>query len=332
MDSKLIRCKLRIDKRNTACACFLTLLITLSTQIYSGTEISSSDRYNDLLVANDVIWRATPEVSMPKMPSYSDEVVTHSTQNETVAIDMSHVSEGYLLASSLSNRDAYVILEKDGETQRAYLPTDGRFHVVPITLGDGHYTGRICLRTHEMYFERIIGIEFDVVIAEPLVSFLLPIPIADYNTNTSAVKIARQLYRNTQNNERFIKAVNNWIADSIEYDASLLTEKNGTVYIPDLDRIVAEGTGICSDYASLFAAMLRSCGIPCKIVYGDVTTVEGTYYHAWNLVWLEDKSGRGKWWHYDPTFGNGKTDPAVDYPEPVWLRGNPVYSDNTVVH
>ena len=52
--------------------------------------------------------------------------------------------------------------------------------------------------------------------------------------------------------------------------------------MPYPDETLQSGKGICFDYASLGAAMLRSQGIPAKIVTGTVSP-QGIY-HAWIMV------------------------------------------------
>ncbi|UUZ86988.1 transglutaminase-like domain-containing protein [Paenibacillus sp. P26] len=45
--------------------------------------------------------------------------------------------------------------------------------------------------------------------------------------------------------------------------------------------------GICYDASALFAAMLRSSGVPVKLVQGYAPGIR--QYHAWNEVYLEGK-------------------------------------------
>ena len=54
---------------------------------------------------------------------------------------------------------------------------------------------------------------------------------------------------------------------------------------PDVDSVMAEKKGICFDYAALMASMLRSQGVPVKLVVGY--TSQGVY-HAWINVWSEE--------------------------------------------
>ncbi|MNE59256.1 Transglutaminase-like superfamily protein [compost metagenome] len=69
-------------------------------------------------------------------------------------------------------------------------------------------------------------------------------------------------------------------------------------YIPNNDSTLLSNKGICYDYASLFATMLRSEGIPTKLVMGNTSYV--STYHAWNEVLLN-----GKWVTIDTTVDAG---------------------------
>ena len=85
-------------------------------------------------------------------------------------------------------------------------------------------------------------------------------------------------------------------------------------YIPDPDQVMESGSGICFDYASLAASMLRSQGVPVKIIFGYVGS-EGDLYHAWNMYYTEESGwvsvefevGPDDWNRMDLTFSaNGE--------------------------
>ena len=46
------------------------------------------------------------------------------------------------------------------------------------------------------------------------------------------------------------------------------------------------GKGICFDYASLAASMLRSQGIPTRVIFGYVSP--NGLYHAWNMFYTKE--------------------------------------------
>ena len=87
-------------------------------------------------------------------------------------------------------------------------------------------------------------------------------------------------------------------------------------YLPDVDEILASGKGICFDYASLMAAMLRSQNIPTKLVVGYT----GYVYHAWINVYAQESGwvegviffDGSQWKLMDPTFASsGKSSDAI---------------------
>ena len=75
-----------------------------------------------------------------------------------------------------------------------------------------------------------------------------------------------------------------------------------------LDTVLEKKKGICFDYAALMTGMLRSQGIPCKLVVGYA----GSAYHAWISVWTEETGwlestiyfDGQSWQRMDPTFAS----------------------------
>ena len=90
-------------------------------------------------------------------------------------------------------------------------------------------------------------------------------------------------------------------------------------YVPDLDRLLSSKSGICFDYASLMTAMLRSLGIPAKLIFGYT----GQNYHSWLNIYTTETgwinamiSFDGKTWKLmDPTFAatSGEDQSIMDY-------------------
>ncbi len=62
---------------------------------------------------------------------------------------------------------------------------------------------------------------------------------------------------------------------NVDYDydkAQNIVDNNVTGYLPDPDETLSTKKGICYDYAALAAAMLRSQGIPTKLITGYVSS------------------------------------------------------------
>jgi len=94
-----------------------------------------------------------------------------------------------------------------------------------------------------------------------------------------------------------VLAAARWVYSELQY-------VRGTtgVHSSGLDAL-AEGTGVCQDFAHLTLILLRSMGIPARYVSGYLhpnsdaaigEAVEGES-HAWIQAWT------GSWCHYDPT-------------------------------
>ena len=110
-----------------------------------------------------------------------------------------------------------------------------------------------------------------------------------------------------------LNAVYDYICSSISYDRDKAASvKSG--YLPDPDETLQTGKGICFDYAALAAAMLRSQGIPTKMIFGYVAPKD--LYHAWNMFYTDEtgwvtvgfEADADTWNRIDLTFASSGAD------------------------
>lgn len=239
-------------------------------------------------------------------------------------IDASSVSQGYVAASAInSSRLKFQIT--NGQMSYNYdLPGDGTPIVCPINMGDGLYTFRIMQNTSGNNYVEIASTSADVMLDSEFEPFLRPNVYCDYSEQSDCVAEARTLAQTAQNQGDALKAVCGFITSNISYDTTKASELSSvTGYVPNPDETLATGKGICFDYASLGAAMLRSLGIPTKVITGYVSP-DGIY-HAWIMVYLdgswtsaEFKVDDKTWSRVDLTFAaaggpNEYVGDAVDY-------------------
>lgn len=223
-------------------------------------------------------------------------------------VDLSHASEGYVAASATS--DARLKLQVVcGEMSYNYdLPSDGSPIVVPLNMGDGAYRVRVMQNTSGNNYVEVYAVDADVTLESEFAPYLRPNLFCDYDDASAAVAKARELAADAANEGDVMRDICTWVASNITYDYDKAAELSGASgYVPNPDETLASGTGICFDYASLSAAMLRSLGIPCKVVTGYVSP-DGIY-HAWNLVYIdgswtsvEFSVRAGEWSRVDLTF------------------------------
>jgi transglutaminase-like putative cysteine protease len=125
------------------------------------------------------------------------------------------------------------------------------------------------------------------------------------------VALAQQLTVGFSSDYAKILAVHDWIANNIAYDF----KSDGT---PDKSigqssiEVLHSHLAICIGYSNLNAALLRSLGIPTKLLFA-----EGGVSHAWNEVFLN-----GQWNLDDTTWDAFGAMYRYDYTNKLWVRTN----------
>ena len=242
-------------------------------------------------------------VAMPVVPA------------DCATIDASFVSQGYVIAHSSSASKLKFQVSKDEMVYNYDLPNNDAPNVFPINMGDGHYVMRIMKNTQGNDYIEVQREEVDVVLESEFAPFLIPNQFCDYNENSACVAKARELTADATNQGEAVSRICDFVTGHVTYDtekAKALSTMTG--YVPNPDETLASGTGVCFDYASLGAAMLRSLGFPTKIITGYVTP--GDLYHAWIMVYVDGSWQTGEfsvspdtWSRVDLTFAaSGSTE------------------------
>ena len=125
--------------------------------------------------------------------------------------------------------------------------------------------------------------------------------------------------------------VHDWLTSNLYYDRAHQYDSNNAYNDPD--SVLKHRITICDGYTNLFEAMLRSLGIPCRKVFGDV--VYGTTLETWdneNLVttnhtWSEFWNGQ-RWVAVDVTW-NSLNYADADTGELVPLSPHHIHFDPT---
>lgn len=164
----------------------------------------------------------------------------------------------------------------------------------PLQAGSGTYTVRLLENIGGNSYRVLNSATFTATIASRNSVFLQSIQLADYRADQAAVAKARVLTQDSKDDLAKVKSVYNYVLANFTFDTDKLA-KLTTDYIPSVDRFWQDESGICYDFASLLAAMLRSAGVPTKLIKGYTDNVKG--YHAWNEVLVS-----GKWQIIDSSF------------------------------
>jgi hypothetical protein len=215
---------------------------------------------------------------------YGADNIYKGTKSE---IDASHSEDGYIKVRYLkeTTKKLKVMIEK-GQGKYTYdLNNKGEYDVYPLQMGDGSYKIRV--------FENISGdkyaakqtVTINIKLKDVKAPFLAPNQMVNYSDTSEAIKKAAELTQGLTNDLEKVDVIYDYIISNIKYD----TEKAKTVksgYLPVVDDILKSNKGICFDYASLMAAMLRSLDIPAKLVTGYSSKLN--VFHAWNEVYTDE--------------------------------------------
>ena len=190
------------------------------------------------------------------------------------------------------------------------LNNSGNYEVIPITEGSGSYTVSVLKVTSAGKGTVMFKQTLNVSVSDSFLPFLTPNQFCMYNSGSSCVALSSKLCGGNKDTIEKTAAIYDYVINNISYVSTAENAANG--YIPVPDTVLANKSGICFDYASLMAAMLRSQKIPTKVVVGYA----GDIYHAWISVYV-DGSGwidgyiyfdGNKWNRMDPTFAASAKD------------------------
>lgn len=235
---------------------------------------------------------ATPPRS-PNVPSYNMNSVGiyHNDQGAVTVV-----------YPSASEKRLKVLVEKGGE-RSAYNLHDGTktanaVATYPLQRGDGTYVVRIMENTQGSSYRELHRKEVTLKSQQKHAVFLNSVQEINWSTSDPAVQKAARLTAGMSSEREKVQAVYNYLVRNVKYDHDKVNQLT-TFYLPNINTTYSTNKGICYDYASLFAAMLRSQGIPTRMVKGYSDAIgNGEVYHAWNEVYL---SGEDRWVIIDTT-------------------------------
>ena len=152
--------------------------------------------------------------------------------------------------------------------------------------------------------------------ADEFAPFIRSNQYVNFDAAPATVSAAATIAGNISDPLKKVAAIYNFVVKGMRYDTQLAaTVTSG--YLPDLDKVLSKMSGICFDYAALMTGMLRSQGVPTKLVIGYA----GDVYHAWISVyssstgWVEGAVyfDGVNWQRMDPTFASSGGSAVMEY-------------------
>jgi len=210
-------------------------------------------------------------------------------------LDKSNSDNGVVGIEYLNNSgNLYKVMISKGSEKYYYDYSGLTKEYFPLQCGNGEYEICILENLYGTTYRLIKAERLSVNIAEENIVYLQTVQNVNWNYDMPAIKKAAELTSGLELASDKVKAVYDFIVENIDYDYDKIN-KLDKLYIPDIEDVFNTGKGICYDYSSLFASILRSQGIPAKLVKGYSDYIDG--YHAWNEVYID-----GEWVIIDTTY------------------------------
>ena len=253
---------------------------------------------------------AVSKLLLPEAPG------TQAKKSDQATIDYSNTKDGYVMVNYTAKTTKRLKVRVTGpKTEYTYDLPAGEWTTFPLADGNGTYKVKVFENTTGNKYSTVTSVSMNVKLTDEFAPFLRPNQFVDYEDATNTIAKAEELAGKKKDPMDKVAAIYNYVVKNIKYDTKLAaTVKSG--YLPDLDKVLKTKKGICFDYAALMTGMLRSQGVPCKLVVGYA----GSAYHAWINVWSEEEGwldgaiyfDGSTWQRMDPTFASsGKQSKAI---------------------
>lgn len=286
--------------------------IDTSPAYIETVEIENIDIEEEVQVLEEVL----PAVPILLETEASGEL---EKRNEAVVIDYSNTSDGYVMVQYLKENENRIKVQVKGEkiTYTYNLPVQ-KWIVFPLSDGNGNYQVTVYENIGGNRYAMVLSESFIVELNDEFAPFIRPNQYVDYSEAESTIQTAAKLVTGIEDTIQKVEKVYDFVVGTISYDEEKARSvKSG--YLPVLDEVMETKKGICFDYAALMTGMLRSQGIPCKLVVGYA----GSAYHAWIHVWTEENGwvdgiiyfDSHSWHRMDPTFASsaGQSEDIMEY-------------------
>lgn len=209
-------------------------------------------------------------------------------------IDYSNTKNGYVMVQNTTGVTTYVQITCNS-VMRQYKMQGGSYETYPLTMGNGKYKVQVLqIAANGLGYDKNT-IEINVTLENGNYPYLYANSYVSFYNGSLSTQRSYELIYEGADEQTIADRIVDYVAKNVSYDynkAASVTSGAIKSYVPYPDNTLTSAKGICTDYASLVAAMLRVQGIPCKMVYGYINN--GATYHAWNQVYYA-----GAWHLFD---------------------------------
>lgn len=226
------------------------------------------------------------------------------TSGKLVA-DLSNAKEGYFLAAitAPTNHKMKMRVQKGDVTMTYDMNLKGEYDIFPLQLGSGHYDILLYENVSGKKYSQAGYLGLDVQLDREDAAFYYPNQYVDYTILSAAVAKAAELCDGMTDPLQIYETLCNYMKTSFLYDyVKAVTVQAGA--LPDIDGSYEKKMGVCQDLSAILACMLRTQGLPCRLIIGYADK----QYHAWTTTEIN-----GKEYFFDPTAALNAIATVKDY-------------------
>jgi transglutaminase-like putative cysteine protease len=173
-----------------------------------------------------------------------------------------------------------------------------------LSRGSGTYTVGVYENLYDEKYTPLLSQDVAVELDDELEPFLYPNQLVDFAVGDRTVQLSQELAANATSDVEAVDQIYLHVVQNISYDYDK-AESVAPGYLPSNDETLASGKGICFDFASLAASLMRAQRLPTRLEVGYC----GQAYHAWIEVYTAEKGWirkkieftGGSWVLMDPT-------------------------------
>lgn len=229
-----------------------------------------------------------------------------TVQAETI-IDKSKLSSGILTVTYDGSLDKVIKIKVAlGSDSCNYNITSNQPISIPLQMGNGTYKISILQNVTGSTYKMLYSEEITASVTNKEEMFIYSNPNVNFSPGMAAISEYNQFLSDQGSKSDKLKKLYEDIVKNYRYDEGKVAAITNTEYVPNIDNMYRVKSGICYDYAALFGAVLRSQGIPAKLVMGY--NPEIAEFHAWNEVYID-----GRWLTIDTTYDAAYAQAGLPY-------------------
>jgi hypothetical protein len=226
-----------------------------------------------------------------KLPEATGKTVR---KDGKITVDCSNMSEGYIMVKGKkSSKRLKIQIATAGAKLNYDLNSNGEYEVFPLQFGSGKYKVELFEHVKGKDYSKEGTLKLSAKMPDELSCFLYPNQYVNYNENTACVKEAQAMCKDMTDQGEIYKTVCSFVLKNFIYDyIKSVSVQRMSQHMLDIDGCWDNRMGICQDLSAMTCAMLRSQGIPARLMIGTL----GNTYHAWVVAVV---NGTEKF--FDPT-------------------------------